>query len=115
MLDNQHVKLSHISYLCIKPIKKYAKMEQVTILTNETDIKKIVNDIVNELKKNEQPIEEQPQERLLTSAETCAFLRCSKPTLHRMKKNGTIPFIRFGKNIRYKQSDLEKLIETKGK
>ncbi|MDN5296360.1 MAG: Helix-turn-helix domain [Bacteroidota bacterium] len=90
-------------------------MEQVTILTNETDIKKIVNDIVNELKKNEQPIEEQPQERLLTSAETCAFLRCSKPTLHRMKKNGTIPFIRFGKNIRYKQSDLEKLIETKGK
>jgi excisionase family DNA binding protein len=89
-------------------------MEQVKILTTENDIKKIVNDIVNELKKNEKPIEEKPEERLLTTAEACEFLRCSKPTLHRWKKAGIIPFVRIGSNIRYKQSDLEKLIETKG-
>lgn len=91
-------------------------MEQI-YLSSEIDIKKIVIDIVNELIKNEQlTVEaEKPEERLLTSAETCKFLRCSKPTLHRMKKSGTIPFVRIGSNIRYKQTDLEKLIETKGK
>ncbi len=88
-------------------------MEQI-YLTSETDIKKLVIDIVNELKKSEKPIEERPSERLLTTNEACEFLRCSKPTLHRMKKNGTIPFIRLGSNIRYKQTDLEKLIKTKG-
>lgn len=89
-------------------------MEQVKILTTENDIKKIVNDIVNELKKNEKPIEEKPEERLLTTDETCKFLRCSKPTLHRWKRDGLIPFVRIGTNIRYKESDLKKLIETKG-
>jgi excisionase family DNA binding protein len=88
-------------------------MEQI-YLSSEIDIKKLVIDIVNELKKSEKPIEERPSERLLTTNEACEFLRCSKPTLHRMKKNGTIPFIRLGSNIRYKQTDLEKLIKTKG-
>ena len=88
-------------------------MEQI-YLSNEIDIRKLVIDIINELRNNEQPIEEKKEERLLTTNEACEFLRCSKPTLHRMKKNGTIPFIRLGSNIRYKQTDLEKLIETKG-
>jgi excisionase family DNA binding protein len=90
-------------------------MEQI-YLSSEIDIKKIVIDIVNEMRKNEQPTveAEKPEERLLTTNEACEFLRCSKPTLHRMKKNGTIPFIRLGSNIRYKQTDLEKLIKTKG-
>jgi excisionase family DNA binding protein len=92
-------------------------MEQVTILTTETDIKKIVIDIVNELKNNEQPTveAEKPEERLLTSAETCKFLRCSKPTLHRWKMAGIVPFVRLGGNIRYRESDLQQLIERKGK
>ncbi len=91
-------------------------MEQV-YLTTETDIKKIVIDIVNELKKNEQPTveAEKPEERLLTSAETCKFLRCSKPTLHRWKMAGIVPFVRLGGNIRYRESDLQQLIERKGK
>lgn len=90
-------------------------MGDLIYLTTENDIKKIVNDIVSELKIGEKPIEEKKEERLLTTNEACEFLRCSKPTLHRWKKNGTIPFIRIGSNIRYKQTDLEKLIETKGK
>lgn len=91
-------------------------MEQI-YLTSETDIKKLVIDIVNELKKNEQPTveAEKPEERLLTSAETCKFLRCSKPTLHRWKMAGIVPFVRLGGNIRYRESDLQQLIERKGK
>jgi excisionase family DNA binding protein len=91
-------------------------MEQV-YLSTETDIKKLVIDIINELRNNEQPTveAEKPEERLLTSAETCKFLRCSKPTLHRWKMAGIIPFVRLGGNIRYRESDLQQLIERKGK
>lgn len=91
-------------------------MEQI-YLSSEIDIKKIVIDIVNELIKNEQlTVEaEKTEERLLTSAETCKFLRCSKPTLHRWKMAGIVPFVRLGSNIRYRESDLQQLIERKGK
>ncbi|MDN5305554.1 MAG: Helix-turn-helix domain [Bacteroidota bacterium] len=89
-------------------------MEAIKILT-ENDIKQMVTDIVSALKKNEQPtVEDEKEEKLLTSEEVCKILRCSRPTLHRWKRAGLIDFVRIGKNIRYKQTDLEKLIETKG-
>jgi excisionase family DNA binding protein len=40
---------------------------------------------------------------------------CSKPTLHRWKKSGIVPFVRLGGNIRYRESDLQQLIERKGR
>lgn len=90
-------------------------MEQVRILTTENDIERIVTDIVSALKKNEQPtVEAEREEKLYTSEEVCKILRCSRPTLHRWKRDGLIPFVRIGTNIRYKESDLKKLIETKG-
>jgi len=58
-------------------------------------------------------VEETPSERLLTSSEACEFLRCSKPTLHRWKSEGTVPHVRIGSNIRYRESDLKKLIEAR--
>jgi excisionase family DNA binding protein len=89
-------------------------MEAIKILTTENDIKQIVTDIVSALKKNEQPtVEAEKEEKLLTSEEVCKILRCSRPTLHRWKRAGLIDFVRIG-IIRYKQTDLEKLIKTKG-
>jgi excisionase family DNA binding protein len=88
-------------------------MSELFFLTREDDIKKIVNDIINELKIGEKPIEEKKEERLLTTSEACELLRCSKPTLHRWKKAGLVPFLKIGVNIRYRESDLRKLIETK--
>lgn len=52
---------------------------------------------------------EEKKERLLTAVEACSFLRCSKPTLHRWKKEGIVPHLRIGANIRYRESDLNKL------
>lgn len=89
-------------------------MEKISYIMDENDIQVIIENIVAELKKNEKTVEQQPQERLLTTSEACKFLRCSKPTLHRWKKAGIVPFVRLGTNIRYKESDLKKLIETKG-
>jgi excisionase family DNA binding protein len=90
-------------------------MSELFFLTREDDIKKIVNDIVNELKIGEKPIEEKKEERLLTTSEACELLRCSRPTIHRWKKSGIVPFVRLGGNIRYRESDLTELIERKGK
>ena len=79
----------------------------------ETDLKKIVENIVKELKKSEQPEIEETPGKLYTTEEACKILRCSKPTLHRWKKEGIIPFVRIGVNIRYKESDINNLLNSR--
>lgn len=83
-------------------------------LTSESDIERIVRNVVNGLSKQEQPKSPQLNEKLYTTEEACEFLRCSKPTLHRWKKEGIVPFVRIGVNIRYRESDLRNLINKKG-
>jgi excisionase family DNA binding protein len=93
---------------------KLKNMEKIAYLIDENDIKKIVENVVNELKKSEQPVEvEDKPEKLYTAEEACKILRCSKPTLHRWKKLGIIPFVRIGVNIRYKESDIKNLLNQK--
>lgn len=90
-------------------------MTQVMYLVSKDDIKDIAISIVEQLRKEiPEPVEEK-EEKLLTSEEACSFLRCSKPTLHRWKKEGIIPHVRIGSNIRYKESDLRSLLELKRK
>lgn len=57
--------------------------------------------------------EREQQDVFLTTEEACQMARVSRPTLHRWKSNGLIPFIKVGKNIRYKKSDLTELLKTK--
>ena len=61
------------------------------------------------------PLKKEETDALLTTDEACQRLRCSKPTLHRWKKAGIIPFLRIGSNIRYRESDIKKLIDSKKK
>ncbi len=88
------------------------------VLLNEIDLdqllKRAVFQAMGELRETDLPTPKPEPEKLLTTQEACELLRCSKPTLHRWKKSGIVPFVRLGSNIRYKQTDLEKLIETKG-
>jgi len=86
-------------------------MAELMVLTSETDLKKIVGEVIKELKKQEEPKEEKKEEKLYTANEACAFLRCSKPTLHRWKRDGLISFIKIGTNIRYRESDLKKIVD----
>lgn len=53
--------------------------------------------------------QEPVSEKLLTAEEACEYLRCSRPTLHRWKKEGIVPHVRIGANIRYRESDLTKI------
>lgn len=57
-------------------------------------------------------IQKQEDERLLTTEEACKMAQISRPTLHRWKKAGLVPYVKIGKNVRYKHSDL---IETLNK
>lgn len=90
-------------------------MTQVMYLVSEDDIKNIAISIVEQLKRDKPAPVEEKEEKLLTSEEACSFLRCSKPTLHRWKKDSIIPHVRIGSNIRYKESDLRSLLESKRK
>lgn len=90
-------------------------MTQVMYLISEADIKNIAISILEELKKEKPEPVGKKEEKLLTSEEACSFLRCSKPTLHRWKKENIIPHVRIGNNIRYKESDLQNLLESKRK
>jgi excisionase family DNA binding protein len=81
-------------------------MENV-ILLKESDLRRIIADVMAEKPQEEKT----PEEQLLTTNEACEFLRCSKPTLHRWKKEGIVPHVRIGANIRYRKSDLQKIAE----
>ena len=91
-------------------------MEQVYFL-NECDLQGLLRQAVAaalaEMKGNEPPKEEKQEDKLYTTKEACELLRCSKPTLHRWKKDGIISFVRIGRNIRYKETDIENLLNSK--
>jgi excisionase family DNA binding protein len=72
-------------------------------------IKKIVKEEVEKQLADLHHEEPEPaEEKLLTTAEACEYLRVSKPTLHRWKREGLIAHVRIGNNIRYKLTDLVK-------
>lgn len=78
------------------------------ILLRESELKRIIAEVMAQSQPEPQ---EKEEEKLLTTVEACEILRCSKPTLHRWKKEGIVPHIRIGANIRYRKSDLKKIAE----
>jgi len=51
--------------------------------------------------------------KLITENELSKRLNISKVTLHKYRKNGTIPFIKIGRNIRYDYQKVLKSMENK--
>lgn len=67
--------------------------------------------VAEEFERRAQVQPEKKEEKLLTTNEAIKFLRVSKPTLHRWKTAGAIPHVRIGGTIRYKESDLRRVLE----
>ena len=88
-------------------------VERVLYVTSESDMDRIVTNAINKAMKLQLIETSDNSEKLYTAEEACKLLRCSKPTLHRWKKEGIIPFVRIGTNIRYKESDIKNLLNTK--
>ena len=53
------------------------------------------------------------EEVLLTSSEVCAIARIHRNTLYRWIADGTLPAYRFGKEYRFKRSDLDRALAPK--
>lgn len=82
------------------------------------EVKRIAAEVYAEMKEAEEAtkvIEKPKEERLYTSKETAKMLRVTPVTLHRWKSEGLIPHIRIGNNIRYKETDIEKMLQQKSR
>lgn len=75
-------------------------MEQMIVL-NRQDLKDLIKEFASEATHNEKKTE-----IFLTTEEACHMAKISRPTLHRWKKSGLIPYVKIGKNVRYRQSEL---------
>jgi excisionase family DNA binding protein len=51
-------------------------------------------------------------ERLLTDVEACEYLRIRNRQLYAWRMQGLIPFIRIGRAVRYRQSDLDAALDS---
>lgn len=56
-----------------------------------------------------------PDDELLTIKDACDFLKVSKVSLHKWKREGKIEYHRFGSRIRFKKSELLALSRPKKK
>lgn len=57
----------------------------------------------------------QDSDELLTLKEACIYLKISKVTIHKWKREGKIEFLRFGNRIRFQKSELIKAAHAKNK
>ncbi len=55
--------------------------------------------------------ENQAATEFLKAAQSAETMNVSRRTFERMKKDGLIPHIRYGRTIRYRKSDLLKVME----
>ncbi|MCB9231274.1 MAG: helix-turn-helix domain-containing protein [Bacteroidia bacterium] len=78
---------------------------QDIVITTHQEIKEITERL-ERIENRLLSVTNQDQEEFLTTEETCALLKISKPTLHRRKMKGEIQFHRIGGMIRFKRSEV---------
>lgn len=83
-------------------------MERIFYLSTDADLENIVERVVKRL--TDQP-ETESKDKLLTTTEVMEMFQVSKPTLHRWRMNGVVPSIKLGGSFRYRESDIQKVIE----
>ena len=67
-------------------------------------IKLIKEEVAEAVAKAEKIVPE--EEILYTENEACNFLKITRPTILKLRKDGKLNYFKVGKGIRYKQSDL---------
>ena len=50
-------------------------------------------------------------EELLTTNEVMAVLKVSRPTIYAIRERGDLEAVKIGKSVRFRKSDVEKLIQ----
>ena len=80
-------------------------MEQLFTTIPLAEFKEIVTNCLKEQLDNQKP-EPPKEDKFITTNEAIKILGVSKPTLHKWKTEGLIPFHRIGSRIRFNKSDL---------
>ena len=85
-------------------------MDNILIL-NKNDLRELLKEMIPAQSEQPAPVKEADEEVLYTIDEVAKILKVTTATIHRWKKDGKIPHVRIGNNIRYRKTDLEKLVK----
>ena len=87
--------------------------ETPIVMLTVGQLREVIKSFIDEAIKSVVSVKENDIDSLLTTEEACEYLRISRPTIHRWKREGFIPHIRIGNNIRYRESDLREVLQSK--
>ncbi|MBF6597515.1 MAG: helix-turn-helix domain-containing protein [Fermentimonas sp.] len=87
--------------------------ETPIVMLTVGQLREVIKSFIDEAIKSVVSVKENDIDSLLTTEEACEYLRISRPTIHRWKREGLIPHIRIGNNIRYRESDLRDVLQSK--
>jgi len=76
------------------------------MINTTIDIKKLNALIDKRIQENNIDKEESWNNDILTENEACKFLKISRPTLHKLRKEGKVKYTNAGKGFRYRRIDL---------
>lgn len=86
---------------------------QNAIVIEAVDLRKMIAEAVRDGVQQALPSEPiQKQEILITEAELQQVTGLSHPTIFRLRQQGKLPFLRVGKSIRYRMSEVTAAMET---
>ena len=75
------------------------------MLNIDNHVKQLIKEEV--AKAMEKVVKTVPEEEILcTEDEACEFLKITRPTMFKLRKEGKVKYFTVGSGIRYKQSDL---------
>ena len=86
-------------------------MEQLFTSIPLADLKDLITNCIKSEFENHKP-EPPKDDSLITTNEVVKILGVSKPTLHKWKMEGLIPFHRIGTRIRFKKSEVVEAVQT---
>jgi len=86
---------------------------QNAVVIGATDLRQMIAEAVREGVQQALPSEPiQTQEVLITETELRQITGLSHPTITRLRQQGKLPFLRVGKSIRYRMSEVTAAMES---
>lgn len=90
--------------------------QQITVLTIPTSEWIAVKSLLSQICQQVQELTSKDQKELMTPAEVCKALKCSRSTYERLKNDGVLPVVKVnkakGSKDYVRRSDLDELIKN---
>ncbi|MDB5200039.1 MAG: DNA-binding protein [Chitinophagaceae bacterium] len=76
------------------------------VIISKSELVEIINVSIKQQLQELTKVEKPKNEELLSVEETCLFLKCSKTTLHKFKKDGLLQARRIGRRIFFLKEEI---------